>query len=243
MISSSTAAVTTGASGTERPPAQALTELLEALATLMGVEVTPDNQEQHKVDVAKLQDEIAQAKEELMAENARMATERAALDTPAQRIQADSFRLTLDQNASNEIMRRRHQSRLPPVYDARNLFNTPGAGTSDPLVVNWAVKALVTRAPVQPPQQPAFDLSLTPPPSHSLASPPSSPPPSPARCRPPRRSSPAGCPCPRRLGSPAGHPPPCRPPPLPATLGCAGSAPPPASSTTVRYSSSLLPLG
>ena len=40
----------------------------------MGVEVTPDNQKHHKVDVAKLQDEIAQDKEELAAENARMAT-------------------------------------------------------------------------------------------------------------------------------------------------------------------------
>ena len=41
----------------------------------MGVEVTSDNQEQHKVEVAKLRDEIAQAKEELAAENARMAME------------------------------------------------------------------------------------------------------------------------------------------------------------------------
>ena len=54
MTSSSTAAVTAGASGTACPPVQAQTELLEALATLMGVEVTPDNQEEHKVDVAKL---------------------------------------------------------------------------------------------------------------------------------------------------------------------------------------------
>ena len=115
MTSSSTAAATAGASGTARPPAQVLTELLEALATLMGVEVTPDNHEQHNVDVAKLQDEIAQDKEELTAENTRMATERAALDAQAQRIQADSFRLTLDQNASNEIRRRRHQSQLPTV--------------------------------------------------------------------------------------------------------------------------------
>ena len=88
---------------------------------------------------------IAQAKEELAAENARMATERAALDAQAQRIQAESFRLTLDQNASNKIMRRRHQSRLPPVYEARNLFNTPRAGTSDPPVVNRAVEPPVER--------------------------------------------------------------------------------------------------
>ena len=70
------------------------------MATLMGVEVTSDNQEQHKVDVAKLQDEIVQAREELAAENARMAAERAALDAQAQRIQAESFQLILDQNAS-----------------------------------------------------------------------------------------------------------------------------------------------
>ena len=54
MTSSSAAAATTGFSGTARPPAQALTELLEALATLLRVDVTPDNQEQHKVDVVKL---------------------------------------------------------------------------------------------------------------------------------------------------------------------------------------------
>ena len=89
---------------------------------------------------------IAQAKEEMAAENPRMATEQAALDAQAQRIQAESFRLTLDQNASNEIMRRRHQSRLPPVYDARNLFNMPGAGASDPHVVNRAVEVPVTGA-------------------------------------------------------------------------------------------------
>ena len=43
----------------------------------------------------------------------------------------------MDQNASNEVLRRRHQngqSRLPPVYDPRNLFNTPGAGSSNPPV-------------------------------------------------------------------------------------------------------------
>ena len=77
-----------------------------------------------------------------------MTAERAILDAQAQQIQADSFRLTLEQNASNEVMKRRHQSSLPLEYDARNLFNTPGAGTSDPPVVNWAVKAHMTRAPV-----------------------------------------------------------------------------------------------
>ena len=79
-----------------------------------------------------------------------MATERAALDAQAQQIQAESFRLTLDQNASSKIMRRRHQSHLPPVYEPRNLFNTPGAGTSGSPVVNWAVETTGAGTPVQP---------------------------------------------------------------------------------------------
>ena len=42
-------------------------------------------------------------------------------------------------NASNEVMRRRHQktqSRLPPNYDPRVLFATPGAGPSNPPEAN-----------------------------------------------------------------------------------------------------------
>ena len=75
MTSGSTAETMAGASGSARPPAQVLSNLLDALATLLAAEVTPATQAQHKVDVAKLRDEIAQAKEELNAENARMVTE------------------------------------------------------------------------------------------------------------------------------------------------------------------------
>ena len=74
-----------------RPPAQVLSELLEALATLLMVVVTPTNQAQHNMDVAKLRDEIAQAKEDLNVENAKMATERAALEMESQQIQAENF--------------------------------------------------------------------------------------------------------------------------------------------------------
>ena len=63
-----------------------------------------------------------------MAEDARMAVERVTLDAQAQRIQSESYRLMLDQNASNEVLRRKNQSRLPLVYESRNLFNTPRAG-------------------------------------------------------------------------------------------------------------------
>lgn len=65
------------------------------LATLLAIEVTPVTQAQHKVDVVKLRDEIAQAKVELNAENARLATEQAALEAESERIQAENFRLNL----------------------------------------------------------------------------------------------------------------------------------------------------
>ena len=98
--------------------------------------VTPAMQDQHNPDVARLKDQIARAKEDLAAEDARMAEERATLDAQAQRIQAENYRLLMDQNASNQVFRRRHQSRLPADYNAMNLFDTPGEGTSNPAVVN-----------------------------------------------------------------------------------------------------------
>ena len=75
MTSGATAIATAGAGGPVRPLAQVLSELLEALATLVTLELTLANQAQHNMDVAKLHDEVAQAKEDLNAENARMATE------------------------------------------------------------------------------------------------------------------------------------------------------------------------
>ena len=83
MIFGSATAMTAGARGSVRLPAQVLSELLEALTTLLTVEVTPLNQAQHNVDMAKLHDEIDQAKEDLNAENTRMAMERAALEREA----------------------------------------------------------------------------------------------------------------------------------------------------------------
>ena len=81
-----------------------------------------------------------------------MATERAALDARAQQIQSEALLLTMDLNVSNKVMRRRHQkaqSRLPPVYDPRNLFRTPGAGPSNPPEVN-RVATPGAGMPVQP---------------------------------------------------------------------------------------------
>ena len=126
-----------------RPPAQVLSDLFNALAALMA-EANPADQEVHNAEIAKVKEQITQAKADLAAENARMTTERAALD-------AQAYRLMLDQNASHEVMKRKYRSRLPSVFEARDLFNTPGAGTSNPLEGNRA-EAPGTGAPVQPRQ-------------------------------------------------------------------------------------------
>ena len=122
-----------------RPPAQVLMDLMDKMAALLAAAVNPADQARHDAEVAQLKQDIVQAKEDLAAEDVRMTAERAALDAQAQRIQAQTFRLTMDQNASNEVMRRRYQktqSRLPLIYDPRNLFHTPGAGPSNPLEID-----------------------------------------------------------------------------------------------------------
>ena len=81
-------------------------------------------------------DQITQAKEDLAAEEARMIEDLAALDAQSQQIQAQNYQLMLDQNASNEVLWRKYRSRLPPVYEGLNLFQTPGAGPSNPAAAN-----------------------------------------------------------------------------------------------------------
>ena len=102
-----------------RPPAQVLSDLFDALAMLMA-EVNPADQDAHNAEIAKVKDQITQAKADLAAEDTRLATERAALNARAHQLQSEAFQLTMSLNASNGVMRRRHQkaqSRLPPVYD------------------------------------------------------------------------------------------------------------------------------
>ena len=118
-----------------RSPAQVLMDLTDKLTTLLTAIVSPADQASHDAEVAQLKLDMVQDKADLAVEDARINAERAALDVQAQQIQAHAFQLTQDQNAVNEVMRRRHQktqSRLPRVYDPRNLFNTPGAGPSNP---------------------------------------------------------------------------------------------------------------
>ena len=113
-----------------RPPAQVLSELFDALVVLMA-EVNPLDQDVHNTEIAKVKEQITQAKTDLAAEDTRMAAERAALDTQA-------YRLMLDQSASHEVMRRKNRSRLSSVFEARDLFNTPGPRASNPLEGNRA---------------------------------------------------------------------------------------------------------
>ena len=66
-----------------RPLAQVLTDLVDKLTALITTVVNPVDQDQHNAAIAKLRDEIAQAKEELKVEITRIAEERAALDAQA----------------------------------------------------------------------------------------------------------------------------------------------------------------
>ena len=108
-----------------RPLVQVLSNLFDALAVLMA-EANPADQEAHDAEVAKVREQIVQAKADLAAEKDRMAAERAALD-------AQAYKLMLDQNASQAVLKRKHRSRLPLGFDPGILFHTPGAGTSNPL--------------------------------------------------------------------------------------------------------------
>lgn len=85
MISGSAAA---GAGGPVRPPAQVLSDLFDMLATLMA-EVNPADQDTHNAEIAKVKDQITQAKADLAAEDTRIAAERATLDAQAYRIMLD----------------------------------------------------------------------------------------------------------------------------------------------------------
>src|SRR3954463_9274688 len=161
IISGSTAA---GAGGSVRPPAQVLSDLFDALAALMA-EANPTDQDAHSAEITKVREQINQAKADLAAEEVRMTAERAALD-------AQAYKLMLDQNASQEVMRRKYRSRLPSVFEGRDLFNTPRAGTSNQPVVNRPAVP-DTGAPVQPrvadlpPPNPEPRIVTTPPDHYS----------------------------------------------------------------------------
>ena len=90
LHSSTAAATAAGAGGPVRPPAEVLSDLFDVLATLMA-EVNMADQGAHNAEVARVKDQITQAKADLAAEDARIATERAALEAQAQRIHAENY--------------------------------------------------------------------------------------------------------------------------------------------------------
>ena len=75
-----------GAGGPVRPPAQVLIDLMDKLTALLTATVIPANKDEHDAEVARVREEMVQAKENLAAEEVRMAAERAALDIRAQQL-------------------------------------------------------------------------------------------------------------------------------------------------------------
>ena len=65
--------------GPARPPTQVLMALMDKLTALLTAVANPANQAQHDAEVGKLRDEVALAKEDMAAEDVRIAAERAAL--------------------------------------------------------------------------------------------------------------------------------------------------------------------
>ena len=66
-----------------RPLAQVLIDLMDKLMTLLTATVITAIKDEHDTEVARVREEIAQAKEALADEDTRLATERAALDARA----------------------------------------------------------------------------------------------------------------------------------------------------------------
>ena len=58
------------------------------MAALLA-EVNPANQDEHNAEVAKVKDQITQAKADLAAEDTRMVAERAELEAQAYRLMLD----------------------------------------------------------------------------------------------------------------------------------------------------------
>ena len=67
-------------------PAQVLMDLTDKLTTLLTAVINPADQARHDVEVVQLKLDMAQAKEDLAAEDVRITAERAALDLQAQQI-------------------------------------------------------------------------------------------------------------------------------------------------------------
>ena len=68
-----TGSAAAGSGDPARPPAQILMDLMDRLTTLLTVVVEPADKAQHDAEVARMREEMVQAKENLAAEDTRMA--------------------------------------------------------------------------------------------------------------------------------------------------------------------------
>ena len=84
VTAAATGSAAAGSGDPARPPAQVLMDLMDKLTTLLTAAVEPADKAQHYAAVARVREEMVQAKENLAVEETRMAAERAALDARAQ---------------------------------------------------------------------------------------------------------------------------------------------------------------
>ena len=89
ILSGPTTVTPAGVGSSAPPPAQVLSDLFDALAALMAPGVDAAARDQHNAEIAKVKDQIAQAKADLAAENARMAIEWTKLEAQAYQIRLD----------------------------------------------------------------------------------------------------------------------------------------------------------
>ena len=117
------------------------------LDDVIGHSSYPETQDRHNTEVTKLWDQITQAKEDLAAEETKMAEERDASDAQAQTIQAENYQLLLDQNASNEVLRRRHHSLTgglqcdESLQYAKGRNQQPGSRKPDYRAKDWSARS------------------------------------------------------------------------------------------------------
>ena len=124
-----TAEAGAGGSGQALSPADVLSTLVEEFIARAMAEVAPADKAQHDAELLQLKGRIDQAREDLKTEKAMIAIRQAELNDQA-------FHLRMEQASAQGVRSRKYQSRLPPVYEATDLFRTPGAGTSNDPALN-----------------------------------------------------------------------------------------------------------
>ena len=77
---------------------------MNELTTLMGTEVTEENQAERNAEIAKLKEQMTKDREDINMESVRMAMVRAQIEAQSERVKAEAWRLSMYQNASNAVL-------------------------------------------------------------------------------------------------------------------------------------------